>query len=33
MAMLVSLLSGSIGAGLSIVVSGERVSQVKHQQL
>ena len=32
-AMLVSLIAGSFGAGLSIVVSGERVNLVKHQQL
>ncbi len=32
-ALLVSLAVGSFGAGLSIVVSGERVSLVKHQQL
>lgn len=32
-AMLVSLIAGSFGAGLSIVVSGERVTLVKHQQL
>ena len=32
-AMLVSLVAGSFGAGLSIVVSGERVTLVKHQQL
>ena len=32
-AMLISLIAGSFGAGLSIIVSGERVSLVKHQQL
>lgn len=32
-AILVSLIAGSFGAGLSIIVSGERVSLVKHQQL
>jgi ATP-binding cassette subfamily A (ABC1) protein 3 len=32
-AMLVSLAVGAFGAGLSIIVSGERVSLVKHQQL
>jgi vacuolar-type H+-ATPase subunit I/STV1 len=32
-AMLVSLMIGSFGSGLSIVVSGERVTLVKHQQL
>eukprot|EP01039_Chlorochromonas_danica_P002043 gene2043-2228_t len=32
-AILVSLIGGSFGAGLSIIVSGERVSLVKHQQL
>eukprot|EP01038_Epipyxis_sp_PR26KG_P005687 gene5687-7851_t len=30
---MIALLSGSIGAGMSIVVGGERVSLVKHQQL
>jgi ATP-binding cassette subfamily A (ABC1) protein 3 len=32
-AMLISLVAGAFGAGLSIVVSGERVTLVKHQQL
>lgn len=32
-ALLISLAAGSFGAGLSIVVSGERVALVKHQQL
>jgi ATP-binding cassette subfamily A (ABC1) protein 3 len=32
-AMLISLSAGAFGAGLSIIVSGERVSLVKHQQL
>jgi ATP-binding cassette subfamily A (ABC1) protein 3 len=32
-AMLISLTAGAFGAGLSIIVSGERVSLVKHQQL
>lgn len=29
----VSLIAGSVGGGLSIVISGERVGLVKHQQL
>lgn len=32
-AMLVALIGGSFGAGMSIILSGERVSLVKHQQL
>jgi hypothetical protein len=27
------LIAGSLGAGISIVISGERVGLVKHQQL
>jgi energy-coupling factor transporter ATP-binding protein EcfA2 len=32
-ALLLSLVGGSFGAGMSIILSGERVSLVKHQQL
>ncbi len=32
-ALIIGLIGGSFGAGLSIIVSGERVSMVKHQQL
>lgn len=32
-AMLISLIAGSFGAGMSIILSGERVALVKHQQL
>lgn len=32
-AMIIALIGGSFGAGLSIIVSGERVTMVKHQQL
>lgn len=31
--MIIALIGGSFGAGLSIVISGERVSMVKHQQM
>jgi hypothetical protein len=31
--MLIALIGGSFGAGLSIIISGERVTMVKHQQL
>jgi hypothetical protein len=32
-AMTIALIAASFGAGLSIVVSGERVTMVKHQQM
>lgn len=32
-AMIIALIGGSFGAGLSIIISGERVTMVKHQQL
>jgi ATP-binding cassette subfamily A (ABC1) protein 3 len=33
LAMILSVLTGSFGAGLSMIVSGERITLVKHQQL